>query len=1070
MKKLALLILCTLLIGVHFANAQTKNISGTVTSAEDGTSIPGVSVLVKGTTIGTITNIDGHYELQAPADAEILTFSFVGLKTIDVPIKGAVVNVSMESDVLGLDEVVVVAYGTAKREAITGAISSVDAKDIETRNLSSAASVLEGKSPGVQVNNTYGEPGNDPEIRIRGFTSVNGSNAPLYVVDGVAYTGRISDLNPQDIESMTVLKDAASAALYGNRASNGVIIITTKKGKSGNLNINGSANYGTFSRGIKEFDRMAPNEWMETMWTGYKNFAVSSLDYNEVDAAAYSSENVVADVIKRNIYNKANNALYDSNGKLVSGAQVLSGYNDLDWSKYLERTGTRQEYNFSADASTEKYNFYTSLGYLNEEGYTITSNIERFTGRMNANYTPNKWFKSGINLSATTASSNYADNATGTYYINPFNASRHMAPVYPVYLHNEDGSYQLDANGNPQYDLTSTYLSNRHIVYELENDMNRNYRSNLKTQAFVTISFLKDFDFTLRGDKSVVNSKYKNYNNPEVGDGAGSNGRLYNEYYLYDTFTLQQQLYWRKSFSAHNIDVLAGHENYDYKYAYNYTANTGIKVKGIIENSNFSNMTSMDGYNVTYKTESYLGRVRYNYDEKYFVDASIRRDGSSRFDSSSRWGNFYSAGASWSISKENFMKQLTWVNNMRFRASYGEVGNDAGAGNYGYMALYYINQNGNEGAYYRNNLENKDLKWETTTTLDIALEGRLFNRMNFSIDYFDKRSKDLLFDVVLPLSNGATSDKADGATITRNIGTLSNKGLELAFDVDVINKGDLTWNIGADATFLKNKLIKLPDHEDILNGNYKYSEGKSIYEFWLYKFAGVDQMNGDALLLIDDEKYYVESTNPEEERTAIDADWVREVNGNYYTINTTYAKRDWSGSALPDVYGSVNTGLTYKNFTFSALVTYSIGGKLYDSSYRNLMSVSSSGANAIHKDLANAWSAVPAGVTETSANRIDPNGIPRVDMYYSTYFNDMSDRWLHDASYLVIKNINVSYNLPKKYVQKMDISALSVRLGVENLATFTAIQGLNPQYNFSGGSDRTFVTARVFSLGVDIKL
>jgi len=323
MKKLALMIFGVLFIGTLFTNAQTKIISGTVTSSEDGSSIPGVSVLVKGTTIGTITNIDGHYELQLPEDAKVLTFSFVGLKTVDLPIEGSVVNVAMESDVLGLEEVLVVAYGTAKREAITGAISSIDSKEIETRNLSSAVSVLEGKSPGIQVNNTYGEPGNDPEIRIRGFTSVNGSNDPLYVVDGVAYTGRISDLNPQDIESMTVLKDAASAALYGNRASNGVIIITTKKGKDSKLNVNASLNFGTFSRGIKEFDRMVPDEWMETMWTGYKNFAVSSLGYSESEAASYSSENVMADVIKRNIYNYADNELYDSDGKLVSGAHVL---------------------------------------------------------------------------------------------------------------------------------------------------------------------------------------------------------------------------------------------------------------------------------------------------------------------------------------------------------------------------------------------------------------------------------------------------------------------------------------------------------------------------------------------------------------------------------------------------------------------------------------------------------------------------------------------------------------------------------------------------------------------------
>ncbi len=1070
MKKLALFVTCILIVGMQVVNAQVKSISGTVTSADDGSFIPGVSVILKGTTLGTVTNIDGYYHLDVPEDAQTLIFSFVGMKTSEMPITGSVINVALQADILGLDEVMVVAYGTAKREAVTGSIESIDAGSIETRNLSSATAIIEGASPGVQVNNTYGEPGEDPKIRIRGFTSVNGENDPLVVVDGVAYTGRISDINPKDIESMTVLKDAASAALYGNRASNGVIMITTKMGSSEKLEITASMNFGTFSRGISEFERMAPDQWMETMWTGYKNFAVSSLDYSEADAATFSTENVVGDVIRRNIYNKGDTELFDGNGKLVSGAKVLAGYDDLDWSKYIERSGMRQDYNISANVATDKYKFFSSLSYLNEEGYVITSDLERYTARINTNFTPNKWLSTGMNLFASNSIGNYASSAEGTLYINPFNASRHMAPVYPVFLHDSDGGYTLDENGSRQYDLSSSYLSNRHIVYELENNQDKRYRTNVKAQAYATISFLNDFKFTVRGDKTILKNKLKNYDNPEVGDGAGSNGRLYYSMYDYDIYTLQEQLFWSKQLNLNFVDVLIGHENYSYNRAYNRTAITGIKVAGIIENSNFSNMTTMDGYTRTYRTESFLARMRYNYDGKYYLDASFRRDGSSRFYSSSRWGNFYSLGASWTVSKEDFMRSVSMVNYLKIRASYGEVGNDAGGGNYGYMALYYIDQNGGEGAYFRNNLENNDLKWEATAAFDVAVEGRLFNRMNFDIDYFDKRSRDLLFDVILPLSNGATEDLQNGATITRNIGTLSNHGLEVSFDVDILNRGELRWNFGMDGTFLKNKLIKLPDGEDIISGNYKYSEGHSIYEFWTYKYAGVDQMNGDALYNIDDEEFYAFSDNEDESRTQISEEFVREVNGEYYTINTTYAKRDWSGSAIPKVYGSVSNNLSYGDFDLNVLLTYSLGGKMYDGSYRSLMSASTSSADAIHTDLAEAWSGVPNGMTETAEGRIDPNGIPRVDMYNNTYFNSMSDRWLLDASYLVIKNISLGYTLPKKYTNRMSLSALSLRVGVENLATFTAIKGLNPQYNFKGGSDRTFVTARVFSLGVDIKL
>lgn len=1051
---------------------QTVLITGTVTSQEDGLPVPGASVSVKGATIGTMTDVDGRYTLSVPQTFNTLVFSFTGMKGQEVDITGkSVINIIMEPDLQLMDEVVVVAYGTATKASITGAVSAIDSKKIENRSLSSVTSVLEGASTGIQVNNTYGEPGSDPSIRIRGFASINGSNVPLYVVDGVAYSGNISDLNPQDIESLTVLKDAASAALYGSRASNGVVIITTKSGKSSSskLNINATVNFGVYTRGIKEYERMSPNDWMETEWTGYKNYGVSHLLYSEADAATFASTSVVPDIIKRNIYNKTDTELFGADGKLVSDAKVLDGYDDLNWNDYIQRLGNRQEYSLSADGSTEKYNFYASVGYLDEQGYIKTSDFQRYTGRMNANYTPNKWFKSGFNLGVSNSESNYASSATGSYYINPFYNTRFLAPVYPAFLHNADGSYLLDANGDKQYDLTSAYLSSRHIVYELENNSDKTFRTSMKGQAFATITFLKDFQFTFTGDKNLVFNTNKNYDNPVVGDGAGSNGRLYHTVYRYTTNTLQQQLVWNKDFSDHHIDVLVAHESFAYSYAYTYTAITGIKVAGIIENSNFSNMTSMDGYTVDHRIESYLSRARYNYREKYFFDASFRTDGSSRFYTDSRWGNFFSMGATWALSSEDFIKRYEWINNLKLRASYGEVGNDSGTGNYGYMALYSIEQNGNSGAFYQSNLANPDLKWETTATADIALEGRLFSRLNFSIDLFDKRSRDLLFDVVLPLSNGATSSYQNGASITRNIGSISNRGLELAFDADIISRSGFRWNLGINTTFLKNEILTLPDGEDILSGTQRYSEGHSIYEFWTYQSVGVDQMTGDALLKINYEDYCVVAEGAEDTRTVIPTQWLRDIDGEYYTINDTYGLRDWSGSALPKMYGNVSNTLTYKNFFLSAIVTYSIGGKVYDGAYRSLMSVTTN-PSAIHVNLADAWDGVPAGITETSANRIDPEGIPRVDMYYSTYFNTMRDRWLQDASYLVVKNISVGYTLPKKFTQRMNLNGLSLRMSVENLATFTAIKGMNPQYNFSGGSDNTFVTARVFSFGVDIKL
>ena len=479
---------------------------------------------------------------------------------------------------------------------------------------------------------------------------------------------------------------------------------------------------------------------------------------------------------------------------------------------------------------------------------------------------------------------------------------------------------------------------------------------------------------------------------------------------------------------------------------------------------NFLTNSYFAGYDDEYKTESYLARARYNYDERYFIEASFRRDGSSRFHPDNRWGNFYSLGASWNVKREAFMQNIDWVNHLKLRASYGEVGNDAGVSYYGYMALYTIDKNANEAALLKKSLSAPDIKWATTQTFDFALEGRLFDRLNFEIGYFDKRSKDLLFEVRLPLSAGSYPWVDDGAPMNltqyRNIGTVSNRGFEISLDVDAVNKGDWKWNIGMDATFLKNKVIKLPDGKDILHGRQNYSEGHSIYEFYTYHFVGVDQMTGQSLYTLD----------PDKKDAAAENDALTTINGTDYTTITSYGKRDWAGSALPTVYGSVRSTLTWKDLSMNVLLTYGLGGKVYDGSYQGLMgsSVMSSGS-ALHKDVLKSWNGVPEGMTATSADRIDPNGTPAYDFNRASDNNAVSDRWLANASYLVFKNLNLSYSLPKKWLNHWGIGGLTLTAGVENLFTVTARKGLNPQFSFNGEYDDTYVTARVYNLGLTVK-
>lgn len=399
MKKRLAFVIASFVFGISLMFSQIQ-IKGLVVD-EMNEPIIGATIQVKSNpAVGTVTNVDGAFTLSAPSGGTLIV-SYVGMKTQEVRVS-ANMRVVLHADSEILDEVLVVAYGTARKSSITGAISTVNVADIEKRPVSSVSSVLEGTGTGIQVNSTYGQPGEDATIRIRGFGSVTGSNAPLYVLDGVPYGGNISDLNANDIESISVLKDATSAALYGNRASNGVILITTKKGKSDQIRIRMSTNQGVYTRGMKEYDRVGPNDFMESMWKSYRNQLVSTGAEPAATANAKASSTLVSDVLLYNIYNKPNNALFDANGKLVPDAAIHAAYaDDLNWYKPIERQGYRQEYNFSGESSTDKSNYYFSVGYLNEDGYIKNSDFDRLTARTNINLTPKKWFKTGLSIAGS---------------------------------------------------------------------------------------------------------------------------------------------------------------------------------------------------------------------------------------------------------------------------------------------------------------------------------------------------------------------------------------------------------------------------------------------------------------------------------------------------------------------------------------------------------------------------------------------------------------------------------------------------------------------------------------------
>lgn len=992
-----------------------------------------------------------------------------------------------------LDDVIVqAAYGAAKKSTLTGSVTQIKATDIDKRPVTTITSALEGNVAGIQVNNTYGQPGNNPTIIIRGFGTVNGGNSqPLYIIDGVAFGGNPSDLNANDIESISVLKDAASCALYGNRASNGVILITTKHGKGEKMHFNLNIKQGTYSRGTKDYKTLGANQFMEASWQSLRNARMASQGENLATAGAYASENLIGEELYLNIYNKPANQLFDTNGKLAAGVSILDGYaDDLNWIDQATRQGYRQEYNLSGSQSSDKSDVFFSVGYLDENGYVKNAGFNRLNSRVNVNLRPARWIRTGINLSGSHQNIDYTTGDNSLSYNNVFYTGRFIAPIYPVHLHGANGNYLLNSSGAMQYDtgsytdtdgnllITRMQYPGKNMIWENELNKNKTTRNTGQAIAYMDLNFLNDFTFTIKGDLNLRSNDNIYYINSTVGDGKDYNGRIRKTTYKYKNYTFQQQLKWAHSFGDHTLSALLGHENYSMDYDYELAQKSNEAVTGSTNLSQYANMEIENGYTVRYRTESYLGRLRYNYLDRYNVEASFRRDGSSRFAQGNRWGTFGSVGANWIISKETFMKNLSWVNFLKLRADYGRVGNDDGVSYNAYKALYSTQfTNGGNPAFFLTQVGNDQLQWETGESWGIGLEARLFNRWNLNVEYFDKRNKDLFFNVYNPLSAGSTAIGANiqfASTITQNMGTIANRGFEITTDVDIFRNKDWSINLAANATFIKNKVEKLPEQNKngIVSDIYKIEEGKSRYEFYTYSYMGVDQMTGKALYKADLENNKV--VNAEGEVLAGNADGkdiskeVVCIGGNYYVNAVTYAQKEYQGSAIPTVYGSFCPTISYKSLTLSALFTYSLGGKVYDDVYRQLMT-STTAPHNYHADIMRSWQGIPAGMTEDSPNRIWKEGIPQINSYTSSDNNAVSSRWLTSANYLVLKNLYMSYNLPKQWVRAISMEGIQVNLSCENIFTSTKRRGMNPQQNIDGYQYNYLVTPRVVTLGLDIK-
>lgn len=1075
MRKIFLLMI-SMVMYVAGIYAQTKTYTGTILDAVNNEPLIGATIMPIGGGQGAAADIDGNYSITVPANVHKATISYVGYTSKTVDLKPNM-TIYLDASSTSLDDLVVVAYGTQTKESLTGSVAVVGAKEIEDRPVTSVTAALEGNAPGVQVNNTVGAPGSSPTIRIRGFNSINGDNNPLYVVDGIPYMGSMSDLNPADIESMSVLKDAASAALYGNRGANGVILITTKKAKNnGKVDVTLQVRQGMYTRGIPLYERLGANDWMQATYDAQVNGSLSAGTFaNLASARSYYSQNFITAFAKNNIYGVADDALFTLDGKFIGG-NPLSGYTDLDWWDAVSvRSGYRQEYNVNAAAATEKFNIFASIGYLKEHGYTLRTDFERFNGRVNANYNPTSYLRFGVNLSAGQQEQNFINVVSGS--TNDIWITQSMAPIYPYYKHDEEGNIMYDAAGNPIWNVAS-YLENQNIGFTTRHDSAKSTATVIDGSIYGTAVIPYGFELTVRGSMHRNKTNSYDYMNKELGSGLAANGVISYTWYEQNQHTFLQELNWGHEYGLHHVDALLHHENTTMSEVINALRASNQQFDDNYNLSNFTQLMNTSGSaEAAVHDESYLGRVRYNFNQKYFGEASIRRDGTSRFSKNNRWGTFWSVGASWVISKEKFMQNLNWLDYLKLRAAYGSVGNCNSASVYAYWSLYSPwDVYGGQYTIVPAQIAADNIRWEATKTFDIALEGSLWNeRLNFTVGYFNKHNSDLLFDVTKPMSAGSVGNSGAPPTVMANIGTMSNVGWEIAINGDVIRTPELRWGLSLDATFMKNRVRYLPDHRDILAGNYIYHEGKAVYEFFTYPWAGVDQLTGQSLYEIvkdspdfqtydaNTQTYYFNEAayNTSVENARADNALV-EYNGKLYTNKVTYAGRTMSGTSIPTVYGSFGTTLSWKGINLSALFTYSLGGKTLDSVYQSLMSFSEN-PSALHVDALNTWKEAPAGMTADSPNRIDPNGIPQANSTNNQFNNAMSSRFLTSSNYLVFKNLNISYDLPQKWVRPLQLQNINIGVSIDNLFTCTARRGMNPQQSYSGSQGIGYVTARVFS-------
>ena len=1023
------------------AAAQNITVKGTVTDAQTGDPVPGAAVVVSGTATGVVTDFDGTYSITVASDG-VLIFSSIGYETMQVPVQGKKnLNVELSQSAEFIDETIVVAYGTAKKSSYSGSATMVRSEELVQKPVSSVEQALQGKVAGLQVTTASGQPGAATSFRIRGTGTLNASAEPLYVIDGVATTSAsysqnaasantttsiMSTINPQDIESITVLKDAAAASLYGSRAANGVVIITTKSGKAGTGHVNFNAQVGIASV-AKNYQMLSSADYYKKAFNSYME---GGDDYVTANQKAQG-------LTSWNPYNM--DTPLDASGNVVSGAKTVI---DTDWQKEVLTPGITQDYSLSYSGGSDKVSYFVSGGYFDQKGTAPTARYTRYSAKASVDAQVNKWFKGGANVIFSYANQN--SEVSQSAGASPLYNALTFPNAVPVYKVDASGNYVLDGNGEKQYNWSNPVARDFNPLAIPNLNINKAATARLFASFYAEIKFMEGLTAKTVFSPDYVSVYDTSYWNKYHGDGPAYAGRGTKTQTSDLMFTSTTTLNFNRTFAdKHSVSAMAGYEFWKSKRNFFNGAATNFAFDFMTELAGAGSIQSLTSYYNEAALISFLGHAEYSYDQKYFASASFRRDGSSVFGADNKWGNFFSVGASWRAKQEDFLKDVDWLSDLKLRASYGTSGNNAGLGRYQSLGLWVAANNyqyGNNAGLGHESLSNSELGWEKQKMLNVGLDFGFFkNRLTGSVEFFNKTSDDLLYDFPLPASHGVAGYYDQISSVMMNLAKVKNQGVELVLGGTPVQTNDFSWDVNFNFSYNADKILDLAGDDDITMSDTKkiWKVGHSQYEFYLPTWKGVDPANGAPL-------------------------WKK---GEGTTSNYSEADYDMQGRATPWGFGALTNNLSWKGLNFSFMFYYNLGGKVYDSLYAVIMHDGNDPGKNLHVDALNAWT---PGNTNTN--------VPKYSNTNDNQSNSPSTRFLYDATYLKLKNVNLSYTLPKNWVKKTGVlSNVRVYVNVDNVFTVFKDKGYKGYDDIDifgvGGYDayaNYIPLSRTYTMGVNI--